>query len=886
MPVPKSLSKSPYDIIDPKDRWRPDLNVSKVNIQHHHAPFIEKIRKEIYQWRQFGYDGISNTSQTLLNFWFNNKHASDFEYYFSQREAVESVIYLFEKEKIRNNNGLLKFDSWGSLSEDTILDKWLRFVIKAATGSGKTKVLSLIMAWSYFHKQYEVDSELSTNFLLIAPNTIVLDRLQTDFLGLKIFNDDPILPPPGYNNRQWNFSSKVHIQDNISSISDLGNIFLSNIQRFHSKSEKHDENDMSVQFLGQKPVTKTTDNKVKVKDIIKDLDDLIILNDEAHHIHEENAWKKTIDDIDNNFIQKGKKLILQIDVTATPKHKRGEIFLQTISDYPLVEAIHQEVVKKPIIPDEPSRKKLKENKTSSVFSERYREYINLGVETWEKQYHRHKKLNKKALLFVMVDDTINCDDVANYLQSTFPLLKGNATFVIHTKDNSKDKTGEIKEGTAKGEAELQRQRRLVNTVDNFSSPVKAIVSVLMLKEGWDVKNVTTIVGLRAYSSHILPEQTLGRGLRRMYFGQNIDEELDVIGTDNFIDYVKSIQIEGVELEERPTGGTNPPAGPNIVEVDSSKDLESLDISIPDISKRLERDFLKLDELDINKIEFNPIKIKEYTSDEKNKEIIFRETIDDKEVKRIIFNSFKSMDSSAIIKFYTQSVLRELHMMNIGISHFIYQNIENFTKELLFGRKVDINDKDIIRNLSEPLATELIINLFKKEINKLVLNDAGFVSTNIESLVSDTNPYPVSRKKPVYVPKKSVFNIMCADSKFEIEFAKFLDNSNDVISFFKNDIQLKNYIEYIKHDGSSGIYYPDFYIKLKDNNRWIVETKGASELNAKRKYDRLKLWCENATKSHNFKWDCLFVRQEIWNDFNSPPNTFDDLINMIEHQQII
>ena len=62
----------------------------------------------------------------------------------------------------------------------------------------------------------------------------------------------------------------------------------------------------------------------------------------------------------------------------------------------------------------------------------------------------------------------------------------------------------------------------------------------MLKEGWDVKNVTTIVGLRAYASHILPEQTLGRGLRRMYFGEDIEEELDVVGTDNFIEYVKAI----------------------------------------------------------------------------------------------------------------------------------------------------------------------------------------------------------------------------------------------------------------------------------------------------------------------------------------------------------
>jgi len=226
------------------------------------------------------------------------------------------------------------------------------------------------------------------------------------------------------------------------------------------------------------------------------------------------------------------------------------------------------------------------------------------------------------------------------------------------------------------------------------------------------------------------------------------------------------------------------------------------------------------------------------------------------------------------------------MLNIGISHFLYEKIEIFIKDYLFGEKVDLLEKNIIRNLSEPIATQLIINTFKKEINSLVLNDKGFIKKGNSSSVLDTKPYPVSRKKPIYVPKKSVFNIMCADSKFEIEFAKFLDNSNDVVSFFKNDIQLKNYIEYVKHDGSTGVYYPDFYIKVKNNDRWIVETKGASELNAKRKYDRLKLWCENATKKSNFTWNNLFVRQEIWNKFQNPPNDFSDLIDLIKDQQIV
>ena len=109
----------------------------------------------------------------------------------------------------------------------------------------------------------------------------------------------------------------------------------------------------------------------------------------------------------------------------------------------------------------------------------------------------------------MTDDTKNCDEVSEYLQLTYPEFK-DAVLTIHTKDN-----GEISESSSgKTKDELEKLRKESNEIDTWESPYKAIVSVLMLKEGWDVKNVTTIVGLRAYSSkaNILPEQTLGRGL--------------------------------------------------------------------------------------------------------------------------------------------------------------------------------------------------------------------------------------------------------------------------------------------------------------------------------------------------------------------------------------
>ena len=124
----------------------------------------------------------------------------------------------------------------------------------------------------------------------------------------------------------------------------------------------------------------------------------MVINDEAHHIHDSKlTWFKSIGDIHNKLKQKGSQLAPQIDVTATPKHNNGAIFVQTISDYPLVEAITQNVVKHPVLPDAPSRSKLSENK-SSVFTEKYGDYINLGVTEWRKVYPEHEKLEKESSL--------------------------------------------------------------------------------------------------------------------------------------------------------------------------------------------------------------------------------------------------------------------------------------------------------------------------------------------------------------------------------------------------------------------------------------------------------------------------------------------------------
>lgn len=135
----------------------------------------------------------------------------------------------------RDKFDLLRFDASGAVSSNMFDEDWPRFVIKMATGAGKTKVLSLLIAWSYFHKLYEANSQLARNFLLIAPNIIVLDRLRADFDGLRIFFNDPVLPDNGHAGRNWrdDFQLALHIQDDVRIVRPTGNLFLTNIHRVY-----------------------------------------------------------------------------------------------------------------------------------------------------------------------------------------------------------------------------------------------------------------------------------------------------------------------------------------------------------------------------------------------------------------------------------------------------------------------------------------------------------------------------------------------------------------------------------------------------------------------------------------------------------------------------
>lgn len=887
---------SPHVILDPEVRWFPaDEAMRESSYDRLMPPLVQQLRRLVQQWRAGKYAGATDTSRALLNWWFNTEHlipaddgtATEFRYYFAQREAVETIIYLYDLVGVKDKYDLLRYDSSGAVSAGMFDEDWRRLVVKMATGSGKTKVMSLVLAWCYFHKLYEPDSELARNFLMIAPNIIVLDRLRTDFDGLRIFHADPVLPDNGYEGRNWqdDFQMTLHIQDEVRVTNPFGNFFLTNIHRVYAGSDVEptaDDDDTMDYFLGKRPTGATTDSKVDLGEIVRDIDELVVINDEAHHIHDSSlAWFKSIEDIHNRLKQKGDFLSLQVDVTATPKHNNGAIFVQTIADYPLVEAISQNVVKHPVLPDAASRAKLQERQ-SARYTERYADYLQLGVEEWRKVSAEHEKLGKKAILFVMTDDTKNCDDVAEYLDATYPDLKG-AVLTIHTKRN-----GEISESASgKDKEELERLRKQANKIDSFESPYRAIVSVLMLKEGWDVRNVTTIVGLRAYNSPagILPEQTLGRGLRKMYPGNEVEEYVSVVGTDAFMDFVESIQSEGVTLERKEMGKGTKPIAPLIVEVDNestTKDLDKLDIELPILTPRIYREYKNLASL--NPAAFGHAKV-EYRnfSEEEQREIVFKD-ITTGEINHVtVLDSASVTDYRSVVGYFAQTIMKDLRLVS-GYD-VLYPKVKEFVRDRLFDRQVDLDNLNTLRNLSELAAARTLIETFKKEINTLTVQDKGDARIQDTIKLRKTRPFVV-KEQGYFVPKKSIFNKIIGDSPLELRFASLLDecgSNGEIVSFAKNFFAIGFKLDYVKADGSISTYTPDFIVKKSEKEVYIIETKGLEDLDVPLKMARLRQWCEDVNKAQNsVKYCFVYVDEEGFDKYK--PKKFVDIMEGFREYQ--
>jgi type III restriction enzyme len=422
------------------------------------APCVPALREAVKAWRAGGYKGTTGTTRLLLNHWFYTDHrmpsGRPFAYHASQQEAIETLVFVWESERVRTRKGLL--ERYAQDLRDVRLppyDDFPRYCIKMATGSGKTKVMALAIAWQFLNAQREADEiakDFPKTFLLIAPNVIVFERLKTDFSGGRIFRADPVIPKPL--EIFWDFDCVMRGESE-KAYAD-GTLFLTNVQQFYERpARKKDENEPEAMtaVLGPKPAPRLDINDFGDRIALR-AGNLLVINDEAHHTHDENnEWNKVI-----RGLHEKTAIAAQLDLSATPRFQKGALFPWTISDYPLKQAILDNIVKRPV----KGIAQIQEAK-SDIASVRYKGYLAAGVNRWREYGDQLAPLKKRPILFVMLNSTEEAEDVGAWLREAYPAdFTGERTLVIHT-----DTKGEITK------ADLEKARDAARRVDDEKSPI-------------------------------------------------------------------------------------------------------------------------------------------------------------------------------------------------------------------------------------------------------------------------------------------------------------------------------------------------------------------------------------------------------------------------------
>lgn len=858
---------------------------------------VKPLRAAVREWRELNYYGAGDTTRELLTHWFERPHrikASDgeidFRYYFCQREAIETFIYLTEVRRLDSLSSMIA-EFGGANAETAALginpeeDEWARYAFKLATGAGKTKCMSLAIVWSYFHALRETDSDMAKHFVVIAPNLTVFERLKQDFRpeggGPDIFMTDPLIPPEWRGD--WNFS--VVLQDEAGGAGTAGVLYLTNIHRLFKPPSNSRGSDDTYGWAGPAVSKgKALDTAAELRDRITSHRRVMVLNDEAHHVWDQgSAWNQAIRRLHDTAKKRtGEGLAAQLDFSATPKDNKGRIFPHVVCDTPLGEAVDAGIIKTPIIGG--TGNLVEQPHDDAAY--RFEAHLRLGYERWKKSRDEWKRSGKKPLLFVMCEDTESADQITKRLNSdgVFPDLNGR-TLNLHTNLKGKvkkrkidGKTIEVFEENDKeiSDEDLKAIRRISRELDGDQSPYSCIVSVLMLREGWDVRNVTTIVPLRPYSSkaNILPEQTLGRGLRRMTPPGQANELVAVVEHPAFSSlYQQELEQEGLPIDIVDTD--NVPATTISIFPDESKDFEKLDIILPaltaahEIQPKLEG-LTKVDVREAFK-EYKPLPLGRKGAAEvvyEGRHLITDEVVEQMKVSLPLLHNGLTAISFYIGEMETACKVQSTHPVLAPL-------LRDFLGEVLFGERISLIDPRLTARLADQDVREHIRAVFLPLIRSRTVKTKKRRSGTTAVMLRQWKPFQVtlSETHPAERAARTLFNLVPCNRRLEVAMTSFLDKAPDLKAFAKNAGPQSLRIDYLTADQRLAFYTPDFFARTADGKYWMIETKGRQDNDVPRKAEAAIQWCKTASRG-KIRWEYMFAPQDIMEGVSS--NRFDDL----------
>jgi type III restriction enzyme len=918
--IPQLIINSPYE--EPGRHWRYDRETRQFSLEEgrrpagylratagsktfddpgvfEELPLVNQIRGRVAAWREAGYPGVTGITKRLLEHWYDREQR-EHAFFFCQLEAVETLIWLNEASAAEQQG--IEIPSDGG--------DFRRLCAKMATGSGKTIVMAMLIAYHVLNKvAYPQDRRFSKHVFMVAPGLTVKSRLQ-------------VLMPTGPGNFYDEFGIvPVGMHDQLRQ----GKVLIRNWHTLMPLDPK----------AGPRVVKKGAESDEaftrRVLEELQTAHNLLVINDEAHH-----AWrvppKSTMRGVSKDEIEEATRWVGGLDrihatrnilgcydLSATPFAPTGKqsgestLFGWIVSDFGLNDAIESGLVKTPrivvrddavpnarsyrsklyhIYPevrDDLNRPAMPEDPLPDLVNNAY--YL-LGLD-WLETKRRWEAVGLRTPP-VMIS-VANRTETAARIEFTFTHSRINIpelsdpehTLRIDSKvlqeaeereepvsvASPSGETAEDEEADEAGDAPVKKLskadraellRRTVDTIGRVGQPgeqIHNVISVQMLSEGWDARTVTHIMGLRAFESQLLCEQVVGRGLRRTSYevdpatGMFAPEYVNVFGVPfTFLPHEGSVetprppQDPGVPVLADPARSQFEIQWPNVVRVDRV------------YRTRLELDLEQLAPLRLNASE-TPMLAQMAPAMDGKADVTQIHEIDlerlgrEQRMQRIIFMA-------------ARSVYDVMQPSWTGGREDLLAQVIRLTERFVMSGRIEINPP--LFNQDE-LRRRIVITL---NMNKVVQHIwSAIKEQNAETLTSvlDTER-PIRStadmrtwytRKPRERTERSQINLCVFDSAWEAGVIFTLDRSPLVSAWAKND-HLTFDIVYL-YQGVVSKYRPDFLIRLTNGTTLILEVKGQDSQKERAKRESLAEWVTAVNSDGRFgrwAWDVAFDPADV------------------------
>lgn len=862
-------------------------------------PLVNQIRPRVQAWRQAGYPGVTGVTRRLLEHWYDPEQR-DNRFFFCQLEAIETLIWLTEAPPAERQGIDISGDG-GSFG---------RVCAKMATGSGKTVVMAMAIAWHVLNKAANSrDKRFSKNILIVAPGLTVRSRLAVLVPDAEEnYYDEFQVAPPG------------SLRDGLRQ----GKVRVINWHKLDWETDERIARKKSVDKRGAKS------DEAYVRDVLDEMAgarNILVINDEAHHAWRVPAESKVAgvkkDEIEEatkwvgglDRIHRARGLLTCYDFTATPFTPSGKksteeaLFGWIVSDFGLNDAIEAGLVKTPRVVVRDDGKMTREYK--SRFYHIYMDpdvkddlnrpaeeheplpdllsngYYLLGkdwletAQEWERGGFRtppvmitvcNRTETAARVRYAFDHGKIRIDELCRpertlHIDSKV-LDKAEAqeeALAVAVHESEEDENGDDqpqRKLTRQQQAELLRQ--MVDTVGRAGQPgeqIQNVISVGMLSEGWDAKTVTHIMGLRAFSSQLLCEQVVGRGLRRTSYEVNSETGLFE---------AEYVNIFGVPFTFLPhEGGDGPPPPPPLpkTKVEPVPEKRPFEISWPNIiridhvySPQLILDLARVPVLELNASDIAQL-------------VELAPVIAGKpDMARI-----SQIDLEALgRKFRMQKVIfetarDEFDLMKPGWKgsmEYLLAQLIRLVEQVLRSDRIRINPPLFNQ---DDLRRRIILTL---NMNKVVQHIWEIIrvenTTALEPVFDSERPIlstgdmrPWWTGKPCEHTKRSHINFCVFDSTWEACEAFVLDRNKNVAAWVKND-HLGFEVLYI-YRGVVRKYRPDFLIRLVNGKMLVLEVKGEDSQQNQTKRKFLGEWIDAVNEHGGFgqwAWDVSFGLDDI------------------------